>query len=317
MYPSPGFFLSKIFSGILLLVFVHILPVKAQDNSLRFFDFPGKYNSKRFKTVIAVESGLYAASMIELNELWYKNYERSPFHFFNDNEEWLQMDKAGHAVSAYYLGKVGVDALRWSGVGEKKAIFFGGSLGSVFLTTIEILDGFSNQWGFSKGDVLANTFGSLVFIGQELGWKEQRILLKFSFSGSRYAQYRPDLLGNSVPERVLKDYNGQTYWVSANISSFLKQENKFPKWLNIAFGYGADGMLGGGINPLFNDKGISYPSFERYRQYYFSLDVDLTRIKTSSKLLNACFHTFGFIKFPAPALEYNEVEGLKFLPFYF
>ena len=316
MHLSPGFSHCKI-PVILLFIFALVLPLKAEKDSLRFFDFPNQYNSKRFKTVIATETGLYGATMVGLNELWYKNYRRSSFHFFNDNGEWFQMDKAGHATSAYYIGKAGADALRWSGIEEKKAIWFGGSLGSMFLTTIEILDGFSGEWGFSAGDLLANTFGSMIFIGQELGWKEQRMLLKFSFSGSKYSPYHPELLGNTFSERILKDYNGQKYWISANVSSFLKEGNKFPKWLNMAWGYGIDGFIGARSNPLSNNKGIPYPSFERYRQYYFSLDVDLTRIKTSSKLLNACFYTFGFIKFPAPAIEYNRVDGLKFLPFCF
>jgi hypothetical protein len=45
-------------------------------------------------------------------------------------------------------------------------------------------------------------------------------------------------------EQMLKDYNGQTYWLSVNLHSFYKG-SKIPKWLNLAIGYGANGMLTG------------------------------------------------------------------------
>ena len=142
------------------------------------------------------------------------------------------------------------------------------------------------------------------------------MILKFSFHQTAYPQYREEILGSSLPEEIMKDYNGQTYWLSGNISSFLKDETRFPKWLNLAFGYGANGMTGGKSNPTYIDNKGNQISFERYRQYYFSFDADLTRIKSKSKFFKAFFGTFGFIKIPAPALEFSKkgtkVHGLFF-----
>jgi hypothetical protein len=260
--------------------------------------------------VAGTEAALYGGSLIGLNALWYKDYPRSSFHSFNDNYEWLQMDKAGHMTTSYYIGRIGVGLNKWAGMERKKAIWFGGLLGSVYQSTIEILDGYSSEWGFSWGDFVANTAGSLLVVGQELAWNEQRVVLKYSFMQSEYSSYRPELLGSNLQENLLKDYNGQTYWLSVNPSSFMRGESKFPKWLNIAFGYGADGMTGGDFNPPYIDGGGNQVRFERCRQYYLSLDVDLTRIKTKSRLLKAVFYSVGFIKFPAPSLEFSE-KGVK------
>ena len=134
---------------------------------------------------------------------------------------------------------------------------------------------------------------------------------------SKYAQYRPNVLGKNFQESLLKDYNAQTYWLSANIASFLKKDTKFPRWLNVAFGYGGDGMIGGTSNPMTDAAGNSLPVFNRSRQYYLSLDVELSRIKTKYPFLNTLFKTIGFIKFPAPALEFHQIEGLKAHPFIF
>jgi hypothetical protein len=136
-------------------------------------------------------------------------------------------------------------------------------------------------------------------------------MLKFSYMPSDYAQYRGDLLGENWMQRIIKDYNGQTYWLSGNIHSFIRKDTWFPRWLNVAVGYGANGMLGANSNP----DGLPY--FERYRQYYLSLDVDLTKIRTNSKFLKGVFTLFGFLKIPSPTLEYNSKDHFRFHLIYF
>ncbi len=267
-------------------------------------------NKKRLALVLGTEAALYAGSLIGLNELWYKDYPRTSFHFFDDSHEWLQVDKVGHMTTSYYVGRIGIDLLKWTGLKRKKAIWYGGMLGSVYQSTIEILDGYSSEWGFSWADLASNTAGSLLVIGQELAWDEQRVVLKYSFMQSDFATYRPDVLGSSISEQLLKDYNGQTYWLSVNPSSFLSPESKFPKWLNVAFGYGANGMTGGDFNPPYIDPDGNQLKFERYRQFYLSFDVDLTRIKTKSTFFNTVFKTIGFIKIPAPTVEFSKY-GVK------
>ena len=188
-------------------------------------------------------------------------------------------------------------------------------MGTLFLMSIEVFDGYSAEWGASAGDILANIGGRMLSIGEELMWEEQRIKVKFSFHKTKFSQYRPALLGSGGVESMFKDYNGQSYWLSANIASFLSADSKFPPWLNVAFGYGAEGMLGGHENPEAID-GVPV-SFPRYRQYYLSLDADLSKIPTKSAFLKFIFSTFGFIKIPFTALEYSGIGGFKFHPVYY
>jgi hypothetical protein len=153
----------------------------------------------------------------------------------------------------------------------------------------------------------ANTLGTGMAIGQKLLWKEQRVQLKFSFYTSPYAKYRPNLLGHEPYMQLLKDYNGQIYWLSINPSSFLNKDTKFPKWLNVALGYGANGMIGARDNNfLIQDSDGTIKTFNRYRQSYLSLDVDFTRIPTKSKLLKSIFSCINVIKIPFPSLELSE-----------
>jgi len=120
-------------------------------------------------------------------------------------------------------------------------------------------------------------------------------------------------LGSGILEEALKDYNGQTYWLSANLHSFFKN-SKIPKWLNVAVGYGADGMLSGNETLIVNNALIKQ---NRRRQFYLSLDVDLTRVKTNSGLLKSIFSVFNTIKVPFPSLEFTNNNGVKFHAVYF
>ena len=304
---------------IVVIFFIFFTPVFAATGK-DFQSFPkadtNKYNSKRLKNIVISEAFIYASSLYLLNNLWYKDYPRSSFHFFNDSKEWLQMDKIGHASTSCFLGTKQYELLKWCGIGNQKAVWYGGGLSSAYLLTIEILDGLSSEWGFSSGDFAANTFGSALFMSQQLVWNEQRIRLKWSYHETEFSNYRPDLLGKDITQTWLKDYNGQTYWLSGNISSFLKKESHFPKWLNIAIGYGAEGMLGGNENAAsYND--VVLPYFNRYRQFYFSPDIDFTRIKTNSKFIKAVLYTLNFLKFPAPALEFSKEKKIRIIPLYF
>ncbi|MDU8887327.1 DUF2279 domain-containing protein [Yeosuana sp. MJ-SS3] len=268
-------------------------------------------NKPRRNAVVITEATLAGITLIGLNELWYNDYPRSKFHVLNDNEEWLQIDKFGHVFTSYQLGRFGANILNWSGVDKKEQLIYGGTLGFVFLTTIEVLDGFSEEWGFSWGDIAANAVGTGLYISQELLWEEQRIALKYSFHQTKYASMNPEKLGDSFSEQVLKDYNGQTYWLSANIHSFFK-EAKLPKWLNVAVGYGAEGMLYGienSDNELIEDS-------DRVRQYYLSLDIDLTKIKTNSHLLRSILDVLNVFKVPFPTIEFNK-NRVAFHLFYY
>ena len=297
-------------------LFLLLGSVNAQPTQFEWKTYSDTIRKGRAIGLGAGSAALWVGSVAGLNELWYANEERGKFRLFDDNREWMQMDKAGHFLTSYAIGYYYIDMMRWSGFNRKTSIWVGGFMGSFYLAGIEILDGFSPQWGFSLGDFTANTAGSFAVILQELAWNEQRITPKISYSNSRSAQYRPDL-GENLGERLLKDYNAHTYWFSVNIHSFLRDESKFPRWINFAIGFGADGMLGGLENPLVDNDGNALPQTPRFRQFYLSLDVDLTKIKTQKRWLRTIFKAVNIIKLPFPTVEFNRVDKVKFHPIYF
>jgi hypothetical protein len=289
----------------ILIVVLFSYSANLESKSFVLEDYTVKDN--KLKHLVISEAAVFSLALVGFNELWYKNYPKSNFHFVNDNSSWLQMDKFGHAATSYYGGVNGIKLYKWAGLEYKKAVWVGGLTGLLFNSTIEILDGFSANWGASLGDVFANSMGSLIAISQELYWKEQKILLKYSYSKSGIADSNNELFGNTILQRSLKDYNGQTYWLSVNINSFFEIENSsFPKWLNFALGYSGNGMIS-----AQNKTGDN-----RYRQFLFSLDVDLTRINTKNKFLKKLTHVFSFVKIPFPTFEFSNNQ-LKLHSIYF
>ena len=258
-------------------------------------------------------AAVYGGSFLVLNAAWYKDFPKTKFHTFNDIGEWQQVDKVGHAWTTYQASRLSTDLWKWAGVSNNKAVLIGTGTSFLYMLSIEYLDSRSVEWGWSWGDVGANSIGAALFAGQQLAFRQQKISLKFSSHFNNYGDpvlvTRADnLYGSSVQGRLLKDYNAQTYWLSANIKSFFPS-TKLPAWLNFAVGYGAEGMFGGYENLAFDEDGsvkFDRRDIQRYRQWYLAPDVDLTKIKTKSKFLKTFFNIANMLKFPTPALEYSN-----------
>ena len=294
---------------------IQLDPTPADTHRILPAQYP--YNKQRVRLITAANIAGYGGTMAGLYFAWYKDYPQSNFHFFNDNHEWKQVDKVGHVYSAYIASYGSMEMWRWAGLSRNKRIWIGGMSGAVYQTAIEILDGFSKEWGWSWGDFNANIAGSGLLIAQELAWDEQRVRMKFSFHKNNYTDpglsMRVDkLYGNSIAERMLKDYNAQTYWLSGNLKSFFPKSN-LPPWLNVAVGYGAEGMFGAEQNYASNETGgapFDRRDIKRYRQWYLAPDIDLSKIKTNSKILKFAFGVLNAFKFPAPSLEFSNGKVL-------
>jgi hypothetical protein len=273
-------------------------------------------DTKKLLFVTAANAAFYTGSFIALNKAWYKDFEKTDFHFFNDNPEWNQVDKAGHVWATYHVSRLSKGMWQWTGLNSNTSAVLGGVSGMLYQSVIELQDAYSAEWGFSWGDVGANVAGAGLFVVQELSAAGQKVSVKMSYWPKKYSgdllERRNELFGSSAAERVLKDYNAQTYWLSANISSFF-QGSKIPRWLNVAIGYGADGMYGGRSNRWQDEEAVvhDYTYIRRVREFYISPDIDLTRIRTRSKLWRSVFFVLNMVKVPAPALALQTGGGLK------
>ncbi|PPK88575.1 putative lipoprotein DUF2279 [Neolewinella xylanilytica] len=279
------------------------------------------FHPGRFYTAAGTGAIVYGAFSYGLYDIWYKDYAGASFHTFNDWPEWNQMDKGGHVYSAYMYSRHVFAGLRWAGLKRPAARYTTLGVANLLQGTIEVFDGFSDEWGFSWSDMGANVAGSLVFTLQDIAWKEQRILIKVSNDlrphpdipiPSGNGEYTSNLgyisqvrFGDYPFERYIKDYNALTYWLSVNPASFLPNSG-LPGWLNLAVGYGSENVYGAYYNS-WSDNGHRFAYREdRYRQYYLSPDIYFSRIPTRKRWVRLVLGILDSFKLPAPALEYSK-----------
>lgn len=291
---------------LILFAFLALLPFtgKSQpEDSLQ-------NGSKKFHKSVAVASGAaYVGGLFWLDRAWYKTGKQN-FHFFNDNRNWLQADKAGHAFSAFHLSRYGYALARNSGLSEKKSALLSVFSGGILLLPVEVFDGFSPDYGASYGDVMANFTGSALYGLQRLVWGEERIFFKISYRESAFPAMRPATFGSNLPEKILKDYNGQTLWLTFDTEKLFRTKSKFLRFCHLSAGYA-------GRNMFYSETEKSAQAgYVPHRAFYLSADFALQNIKTRKKWLKTLFDFISVVKIPAPALEFSEGR-FKFHPIYF
>ncbi|MBU6325859.1 MAG: YfiM family protein, partial [Bacteroidetes bacterium] len=158
-----------------------------------------------------VQGAVFAGTPIiygGLYSLWYADYPMKSFHWTNDSREWRGMDKCGHSFSAFQLSNQTYQWYRWSGFSQRKSAGLSAISALYFQNPLEIFDGFSQGWGASKADLIANASGAMLSSIQLYFWGENKLLLRFSYASSPFAASRPGILGSNAAERLMKDYNG-------------------------------------------------------------------------------------------------------------
>ena len=272
------------------------------------------------KTIIKIINiGVPSAAVISLvgiNEVWYKNYARSDFHFFDDLKEWNGMDKIGHACTSYQLNKVSHSLFKKNNI--KKPLLKSSVYTFGYMLGVELLDGYSTEWGFSIYDVIGNGLGTILYTFQERKFKNQPFKIKFSSNKSTYASCRPSLLGENRLQQILKDYNGQTYWLTFNYNELWNKRIKLFDYIDFAFGYSIDGFTGGHNNPeisscncLINDCN----NLKRTSQFIFSVDLNTSKIKNKHPILGKFLLPFDIVKIPFPAFILNNSKNFKLIYF--
>lgn len=278
-----------------------------------FWEHADTLNKPRLIGASVAVGSIWSGSMIGLSQVWYADVPKTSFHTFDDSRNWLQMDKAGHFYTAYKLNQLNTDLFQWTGLKDENAIWIGTGISTGYQLTLEMFDAYSAEWGFSWSDLGSNIAGTFAYAGQQFAWGEERIIPKFSYHSTEFAKIRPEILGSSYAESLLKDYNGQTYWLSVSPGTFFPNSN-IPKWACFSVGYGVNAKLKGDSEYYIDPTtGIEYSS---QRELLFSLDIDFSKLEIKRKWLKTIVKQFNYIKVPFPTLILRNGQAI-FSPLYF
>ncbi|MES2389929.1 MAG: DUF2279 domain-containing protein [Bacteroidota bacterium] len=255
-------------------------------------------------------TGVVTLGMLIMNKMWYATDTARTWHWFNDNAEWLQMDKAGHFFTVFTTSRIVMHALKNLGLTPLRAAAFASMASFLSMSPVEYFDGFEPAYGASKGDIIANASGALALFLQIRIWGRVVIAPKFSFWQSGFAPLRPEVLGNSFAREMLKDYNGQTYWLNIPLNRLMPPAARlFPEWLNLSVGQSAENMVYGR-----EFQNLAH-GFHPYRQILLSVNIGLTKTplwkKHGHRLpFRAVAYWFEVVQMPFPALEVGQ-NGLR------
>lgn len=231
-----------------------------------------------------------------LNDLWWKG-EQVPFHFNweQDARHAIGADKLGHQLMAFATTRTYDAAFRWCGFDSTTAVLAGAGVSVAYQTYIEVRDGFSRDYGFSWGDVIANTTGAALPVVQRFVPALRPIDLQISFSPS-------DAFKRGDYSAIIDDYTSTTHWVSVGVYDYMPAawQEWYPPWLNLAVGHSVTNLdgRGGGQHVL-----------------YISLDWNLARIRGLPSWLRETLQLLHLYHLPAPAIRITPSVaffGLKF-----
>lgn len=237
-------------------------------------------------TVVTVLGGIY----YRWKTAWWSD-GTSKFHFYYDPGYAVNVDKIGHIYGGILFAECFGVGLKWAGFDNEASLLYGAVFSTLVYTGVEVKDGFAPGWGFDFGDIGGSAFGSFYPYMQEKFSFLRNFNFKWSYYPSHSTFYRNMNKESQNNQFFNDDYEGQTFWVSADIKNLLpdKINSIFPDFLNLACGISVENL---------DDPA------KRSRVFIISPDIDISKLfKTDSEFLNTVFHLLNYIHIPLPAIQ--------------
>ncbi|MDM8559863.1 DUF2279 domain-containing protein [Candidatus Parabeggiatoa sp. HSG14] len=199
----------------------------------------------------------------------YSWWDKNSSNFRVRHEDWFAADtpnggadKLGHTYAFYISTRLMKNGFEWAGYNRKQAVQLAGITSGVISLGVEVMDGFTEKYGFSSEDVIMNLSGISMGIILETypQWDNLfDIRLKYwpSDDAKRLNDYDP-----------IADYSGQTYLLITKASAIpTLRKQKFLRYLELAVGYGTKGYQ--------PNDGTGTQSTSRHFYYGLSLNLSL------------------------------------------
>ena len=194
-------------------------------------------------------------------------------------------DKLGHFYMNYVGTRLFAKLFEWDGNAPARALRLAAAYTLGTFAAVEVIDGFSRKWRFSKEDLLMNAAGVGAALLMESNPRLDRMLdLRFQYRPSREGGQGVDPFG---------DYSGQTYLVVAKAAAVpALREHPVLRYAELAVGYGTRGYSAGSDGP-------------RSRNVYVGVSLNLSELLNGTVFRDAPSAQW----FARTALEFVQVPG--------
>jgi hypothetical protein len=209
------------------------------------------------------------------------------------HESFREMDKFGHAYGGFHLSRLGADLLQGACIGDRKAAWWGAAYAAAFQLQIELWDAKQKDYGFSPPDLMANSAGAALAVGQQYAPRLRFVKPTISYARTAASKRFGRAQGSEL--RPTTDYSGQTYWLSFDVDSLLPDaaSRYWPGFLRASIGHSITDY----IDPV-TGRGL----WAR-REILLSLDLDPEKLPGQNPLWRRVKHELSYYRFPAPAIR--------------
>jgi hypothetical protein len=184
--------------------------------------------------------------------------------YFGKDTAYGGMDKLGHAWNAAVLAETFTDAIRKRAPNPDGAPVTGFILSMGVMGMIEVMDGFSADYGFSYEDITADIVGAtLGYLRSTYPELEEKIDFRIEYIPS----------GNEKGLALESDYSGQKYLLALKLSGFESFEETPLRFVELHAGYYARG---------FSDEEIA-DGDSKLREPYAAIGLNLSELLLSSE----------------------------------
>lgn len=203
-------------------------------------------------------------------------------------------DKLGHFYMNYVTSRVVARAFMWAGNDNDHAVTLGALTTLGAMTAVELLDGYSQRWRFSRGDAVMNLLGAGAAVLMERNPALDRLVdLRLHYKASASNGHNFDPFG---------DYSGQTYIIALKAAGIpALREHPWLRYVELVAGYGARDFPENRPN-IFGDN--------RTRNVYVGISLNLSEVfartvfkntpdSRARKFTNVAFE---FVQFPGTAV---------------
>ncbi len=247
----------------------------------------------RLGILASASTGTFLAGHVFFSNLWWKG-EPVPFRFefMQDWQYALGADKFGHAIFPYFGTDLYREALEWTGFNRRTSLWIAAGLVWSYMTYIEVRDGFSRDWGFSWGDMAANTLG--------VGWRVAEEYVPALSAVTWKVSYWPsDAWRAGLYSQIIDDYESTYHWASIDPELFLpaSADDWWPDWLNLAVAHTVEDIV------AYDGSGS--------HAIVLALDIDTEGFGVTDPFWAGVLRVLNYYHIPMPAWRIGEGVGLR------
>jgi len=206
-------------------------------------------------------------------------------------------DKLGHAYSAYLSTRLMTRGFQWAGYDHLRAAQIASLTTSAVMLGVEVMDGFTVEYGFSKEDLAMNLSGvGAAALFETYPQLDDLLDLRFYY-------WRSDDAEKFSETDPVSDYSGQKYLLVAKASGIPQLQDSWWRYFELVIGYGTKGYQ---PNPgQFEDDQ------PKKRFLYYGISLNLSEL-----LRDTVFHKGDYPrlqKVSEGVLEYLQMPGTALL----